>query len=118
MLAAVAAQGVEDVSGEALGVDAHDRGLAVDVAHDEGHSPFDAPGGDGNRVVAGLGVVDNALEAENAEVSPAGRKICIGYLADGRERHGDIIRFCAHKYWILLGMSSMQAGRMTRKVGV
>jgi hypothetical protein len=36
VMAAVAAEGVEDVAGEALGVNADDGRLGVDVPHDEG----------------------------------------------------------------------------------
>ena len=54
LLAAVTAQGVEDVAGEALGVDADDGRGGVDVAHDEGHGGFDADGGGRDVVVAGV----------------------------------------------------------------
>src|SRR6185369_13342741 len=70
LLGAVAAEGVEDVAGKALGVDSDDGGCAVYVAHDEGYSAFDAPGGHGDVVVAGFGVVDDAFEAEDTKVSP------------------------------------------------
>ena len=93
LLAAVAAQRVEDVAGEALGVDADDGRRGVDVAHDEGDGGLDAAGGRGEGVVAGLGVGDDAFEAEDAEVSPAGGEVGIGELAYGFEGHGLIIRF-------------------------
>ena len=56
LLAAVAAQGVEDVSGEALGVDADDGRRGVDVAHDEGDGGFDAAGGAGMSSLQGSGL--------------------------------------------------------------
>ena len=100
MLAAVAAEGVEDVSGEALGVDADDGGSyfsvfagVVDVAHDEGDGGFDADGGRGDGVVAGLGCFPDGFKAEDAELSPAGGEVGIGELAYAGEGHGWIIRF-------------------------
>ncbi len=41
-------------------------------------------------------MVDDAFEAVDAEVSPAGGKVGIGNLADGLERHDTIIRFSGH----------------------
>ena len=96
LLAAVAAEGVEDVAGEALGVDADDGRRGVDVAHDQGYGGFGADGGGGDVVVAGSGVVDDALEAEDAELSPAGGEVGFGYFGNACERHGLIIRFGAH----------------------
>jgi hypothetical protein len=104
LLAAVAAKGVEDVAGEALGVDADDGGCGVDVAHDEGDGGFDANLWDGDVVVAGEGVFDEALEAEDAEVSPAGGEVGIGYFGYAGEGHDFIIRFGLHGYWMLLGV--------------
>ncbi len=87
LLAAVAAQRVEDIAGEALRVDANDGRLGVEVAHDEGDGGLDADGGRGERVVAGLGIFDNTFKAEDAEVAPAGGEIGIGHLAEREERH-------------------------------
>ena len=70
---AVAAEGVEDVSGEALGVDADDGGSGVDVSHDEGNGGLTGLAGG----IAGGG---EALEAEDAEVAPAGGEVGIGDL--------------------------------------
>jgi hypothetical protein len=84
LVVAVAAERVEDVSGEALGVDADDGRSGLKVAHGEGDGRLD-----GLTVgVAGLG---EALEAENAELSPAGGEGGIGDLANGYEGHGSII---------------------------
>ena len=95
LLAAVAAEGVEDVSGEALGVDADDGrvGLAVwaggvEVAHDEGDCGFGAGERGGEVGVAGGWIGDDALEAEDAEVSPAGGEVGVGDLANVREAGG------------------------------
>jgi hypothetical protein len=99
---------VEDVAGEALGVDPDNRRGTVDVAHDEGDGSFDAARGCGEGVVAGVGVVDDALEAEDAEVSPSGRKVGVGYLGYGGEGHLLIIRFSAHMTWIRLEVGAMQ----------
>jgi hypothetical protein len=108
LLAAITTERVENVSGEALGVDANNGRLAVNIAHDEGDGSFDSGCGCGDRIIAGLRSFDDALESEDAEVSPAGREVGIGYFAHRGEGHGLIIRFDSHKYWILLGMSSMQ----------
>jgi hypothetical protein len=126
LLAAVAAQGVEDVAGEALRVDANDGGGAVDVAHDEGDRAFDASYRGRNGVVAGLGTVNDALEAEDAEGSPAGGEIGVGYLVDcGKGHLFLIIRLRAHRDWIRLGVRAMQNPAresdsvfMRRKVGL
>src|SRR5881394_1551433 len=72
LLAAVAAEGVEDVAGEALRVDPDDWGCAVDVAHDECHGGFGADGGGRDVVVARRGIFDEALETKDAELSPSG----------------------------------------------
>ena len=72
LLAAVAAKRVEDVAGEALRVDAHDRRGTVNVSHDEGHGRFDASSWGRYVVVAALWIIDNTFEAKNPEVSPAG----------------------------------------------
>ena len=50
----------------------------MDVAHDEGDGAFDAARGGGDAVVAGFGVVDDAFEAEDAEMSPAGGEVGVG----------------------------------------
>lgn len=98
LLAAVAAERVEDVSGEALGVDADDGRGGVDVAHDECDGGFDAAGGCGDELVAGLRLVWFALdtfldafEAEDAEVAPTCREIGVCELGDAGEGHCLII---------------------------
>ena len=42
LLAAVAAEGMKDVAGEALGVNSDDGRFAVNVAHDESHGAFNS----------------------------------------------------------------------------
>ena len=50
----------------------------MDVAHDEGYGGLGSDGRRGDVVVAGGGVFDDALEAEDAEVAPAGGEVGIG----------------------------------------
>jgi len=71
LVVAVAAEGVEDIAGGALGVDADDGRMRMDVAHDERESAFDG-------LAVGLAWVGEAFEAEDAEVSPASGEVCIG----------------------------------------
>ena len=88
LVMAVATQGVEDVSGEALGVDA-DQGRAIaQIAHGEGDGVLDGAAIGVRVQVARLG---EAFKAVDAEVSPAGGEVGIGDLADGDERHNSII---------------------------
>ena len=82
LVVAVAAEGVEDVSGEALGVDADDGSdrvagcvEGVDVAHDERYGGLAG-------FATGVDGVEGAFKAEDSEVSPAGGKVCIGDLAN------------------------------------
>ena len=91
---------MEDVAGEALGVDPDDGGSAMDVAHDEGHGGFGADDGGRDVVVAGGGVFNDAFEAEDAELPPAGGEVGFGYFCQAGERHDFIIRFGAHGDWI------------------
>lgn len=87
LLAAIAAQRVEDLAVKALGMDPDDRGCAVDVSHDQCHGGFYAAGRGGN-VVSTVGrVINQALEAEDTEVSPAGGKIGVGYFGYACEFH-------------------------------
>ncbi len=96
LLAAVAAERVEDVAGKALGVDADDgRGAGGDVAHDERDGGFDANCGRWECFVAGLRIFDGAFEAEDAEVTPARGEVGIGHLANREKRHRLIIRMLA-----------------------
>jgi len=68
--AAVAAEAVENVSGEALGVDAHERrGIGGDIAHDERHGFVDSTG----RL---------ALEAIDPEGAVFGGEVGLGDLAE------------------------------------
>jgi hypothetical protein len=88
LVVAVAAEGVEDVSGEALGVDADERGDAlagggggVEVTHGEGDGRVDA-------LETGGGGRGDGFEAEDTEVSPAGGEVGVGYFADVVVLHG------------------------------
>jgi hypothetical protein len=66
--AAIAAEGVEDVAGEALRVDAYQGGFArFKSAHAQGQGLFD-------------GVFEMALETEDPEVSVLGREIGFGHF--------------------------------------
>ena len=101
---------MEDVSGEALGVDADDGGSyfsvfagLVDVAHDEGDGGLDADGGGRDGVVAGLGGCYGGFKAEDAELSPAGGEVGIGEFAYAGEGHSWIIRFGLHKDLMRIG---------------
>ncbi len=91
-------------------MDADDGRGCVDISHDEGDGGFDALAGGREGIVAGLGVVDDALEAEDAEVSPAGGEVGVGYLADRGEGHGLIIRLVRHGDWIAAEGVLMQWG--------
>ena len=68
-------------------MDADDGRRGVDVAHDEGDGGFDAAAGCGMAALQGSGSVDEAFEAEDAEVSPAGGEVGVGDLADAGEGH-------------------------------
>ena len=88
LLAAVAAEGVEDVAGEALGVDADDGRIGgavgtdgLEIAHDEGNGGFGAGERGGEGGVAGFGIGHDAFEAQDAEVAPAGGEVGVGDLA-------------------------------------
>jgi hypothetical protein len=81
LVVAVAAEGVEDVSGEALRVDTDDWGICVDVPHDEGDGAFDG-------FARGVAGDWDAFEAEDAEVSPAGGEVGFGNFGDAGYRHG------------------------------
>ncbi len=83
----------------------------MDVAHDQGYGRFGADGGGRDVVIAGGGVFDEALEAEDAELSPAGGEVGFGYFCHTGERHDFIIRFGAHGYSIRDGLGLMQLGR-------
>jgi hypothetical protein len=70
-------------------MDAHQRRRGLEVAHDQGDGLFLL-----RRSVAALvrgdGRID-ALEAENAEMSPARREIRVGDLTNGGNGHTSII---------------------------
>jgi len=81
---------VEDISGEALGVDADDGGRGgvegggLEVAHDEGYGRL-------NGFAGGITGGGEAFKAEDAEVSPTGGEVGIGDLGDAGEGHDFII---------------------------
>jgi hypothetical protein len=88
LVVAVAAEGVKDVSGEALGVDADERGDAfsgggggVEVADGEGDGGVDA-------LKAGGRWGSDGFKAEDTEVTPAGGEVGVGYFADVVVLHG------------------------------
>ena len=82
LLAAVAAERVEDVASEALRVDAADGGSSGKIAHDEGDSTLYAEGRGGHIDVAGVGVLGAPFKAEDAEVAPGGGKVSVRDLLD------------------------------------
>ena len=73
LLLAIAAQRPEDVAGQALRVDAHQRRLRVQVPHYQRHRGFQAA----LRPARGL-----PFEAHDAEMSPAGREVRFRHLAE------------------------------------
>jgi hypothetical protein len=91
LVVAVAAQGVEDVAGEALRVDADDWRRGMDVPEDESHGGLDTllrghvVGG------GGLGVIQDAFETEDSEMSPARGEVGVSHFADAIEGHINII---------------------------
>src|SRR5882672_7024671 len=70
LLPAIAAQRAEHVSGEALGVDAHQRRRTVDIAQDQRYSLF------------GASSLEIAHKPMNAEMRPARRKIRLCKLSN------------------------------------
>jgi hypothetical protein len=101
LVVAVAAERVEDVTGEALGVDAHDRRdwLAVgsgrvNVTHYERDGSFDGFAG-------GIAGLRDAFEAENAKVAPAGGEVGVSDFGQAEKRHS-------------LRLDEWGAGRMRR----
>jgi len=80
LLPAIAAQGVEDVAGQALGMHPDQRRCRLYVAHDEGNGLFDAI------AIGGL-----AAKTINPELAPAGREIRRSDLLYLRWTHENII---------------------------
>ena len=78
--AAVAAQGAEDIAGEALRVNTDQWGRRVDISHDQGNQPFDSLAMFGGFFAAGARFGQMAFEAEDTEVSPASGEVGVGYL--------------------------------------
>src|SRR5262249_16895464 len=99
LLAAVTAERVEDVPGKALGVDPDDRRCGVNVAHHEGDGAFDTLYGGWKGVVAGFRGINDALKAEDSELSPTSGEVGVGYLVDCSKGHLLlIIRLGAHRH--------------------
>ena len=80
LLTAIAAQGSEDVSGQALGVNSHKRRFRKIVAHDQRDRFFDLASVRGVRG-----------EAVNTKLSPAGWEVRGRYLLYARFTHNKII---------------------------
>jgi hypothetical protein len=59
----------------------------VDIAHDQGDQRFDAFSMLGGFFAAGAGGGQVAFEAENAEVSPPGGEVGVGYFYDSFKTH-------------------------------
>ena len=116
--AAVAAQRTEDVSGEALGVDADEGRRGVNVAHDEGDQALDfaALRGRARRRVACLLSRQRSLKAEDAEGSPASGEVGFGDLLHAHKWHESIL-LCGdwHGRDVSYGMELREAeGRLER----
>ena len=90
--AAVAAEGAEDVAGEALGVDANERRRGVNIAHDKGDEALDGGLRCGGVVVAGARRGEPAFKAEDAEVTPARREVGLGDFLNAFKWHTFILR--------------------------
>jgi len=94
--AAIAAEGAEDISGEALGVDSNDgsRGgrRCVNIAHDEGDQLFGGARVREGWVTAGFDWRGRALKAKDAEMAPAGGEIGFSDLLCRRELHASILQ--------------------------
>src|ERR1700754_5180098 len=100
---------MKDVSGKALGMDPNDGRGRVDVSHDESDDAFNPARRGWKVAIARLGIIDDAFEAEDTELSPASGEVGVGYFVDSRERHlFGIIRFDAHFDWIPVTLSTMQ----------
>jgi hypothetical protein len=89
---AVAAEGAEDVAGEALRVNADEGRGGVDIAKDEGNEAFDGGLGWRRVGVAGGWRGVPAFESQDAEVRPAGGKIGLGDFLNAFEWHIFILR--------------------------
>jgi hypothetical protein len=81
LVVAVTTEGVKDVSGEALGVDADERGRGLEVADGKGYGGVDA------LETCGGGFGDG-FKAEDAEVSPTGGEVGVSYFTDVVVLHG------------------------------
>ena len=78
----------------------------MNVAHNQRHGRFNTARGRRHGVIAGFGIVDDALESKDPELTPASRKIGVGQFFHGFERHMSIIRlrtgeaYLRVKYWV------------------
>jgi len=70
----------------------------MNIAHHQSDSSFHSYSRWGYVVVAGGWVFDHTLEAEDTKLSPAGRKVGVGYFGHTCERHRLIIRFLLHDH--------------------
>src|SRR6185437_6726364 len=91
LLPAVAAQRVEDVSRQALRVDAHNGRCGLHVAHHQRNRRLDSLRWRRKRVIAGLRISHHAFKPEDAELTPPGREVGLSHLAHGFEGHAPII---------------------------
>ena len=86
LFAAVAAQRTEDISSEALRVDAEQRRRGMNVSHDEGYRIFIPPR---------HGSAEFSAKAVDAKFAPAGGEVGGGYLSNLVRRHINIIAGCS-----------------------
>jgi hypothetical protein len=63
-------------------MNAYDRRRGVNVAEYQGNAAFHATRGRRITGPARFGFRDDTLETMDAEISPAGREVCLRYLAD------------------------------------
>ena len=68
----------------------------MNVPHHQSHCSLYPYSWRRNVVVACSGVFDDAFEAQDTELPPAGREIGVGYFGHTCERHLSIIRFLLH----------------------
>jgi hypothetical protein len=87
LLPAVASQGVEDVAGQALRVDAHQRGSGPDVTHYQSDCFVDAR----TAVIPIVICFSFTSKPVDTEISPTGREVCRGQLLNFFFAHNSII---------------------------
>ena len=84
---AIAAQGAEDIPGQALRVDTNHRRPAMDITQHQRNRAFDLLAYRLGSRAARLRINPRTFEPENAEMAPAGGKIRIRYLLDTFQWH-------------------------------